>query len=172
MRIEHSILILAASTVAMVLVMGHPGRVAARARLARSLLAWGALSRYCIPRLLEFDRRRFVLGLAGGVAMMAALNILPYIVTRDAPRWDGYQVIGFPMTFREFGGFSPGTYFSIEACALDVVIGLVAAVAMGYGWARLRWTGASGNPPSANLTLQATPLERHGSILAPGPRRP
>lgn len=104
--------------------------------------------------------------------MMTALNILPYIVTRDAPRWDGYQVTGFPMTFREFGGFSPGSHFYIEAFVLDVVIGLVTAAAMGYGWARLRWTGTPGDPPAANMTLQETPVERRGSIRAPGPRRP
>ena len=172
MGIDCSILILAASMVAMVLVLGHPGRFAVRARLARSLVVWGAHCRCCLPRLAGFATRRFVLGLVGGVAMMAALNLVPYIVTRDAPGWCGYQVTGFRMTFREFGGFSPGTHFYTEAFALDVVIGLVTAAAMGYGWARLRWTGATGDPPAANQTLQGTPVGHHGSIRAPGPRRP
>jgi hypothetical protein len=71
---------------------------------------------------------------------MLALNLLPYWQTRGRARFDGYEVVGFPFTFRRRGGFVNLDEFYIAALAADIVIGLAVAVLVGWMVARTRST--------------------------------
>ena len=86
--------------------------------------------------------KRFTVGFAVTALVAAFLNFLPYLRTRGAYHGDGFEVIGFPFTFRRIGGFV-GTYeFHITALLADIGLALVAALLVGYVYSRVQQRGS------------------------------
>jgi hypothetical protein len=86
--------------------------------------------------------RKFVFGLTVGSLAAVGLNWLPFWWTRGAQHGDGYEVIGFPLSFRRLGGMS-GTYqFRWDALALDVAVGIGLAIFVGCCLAKPRLRAA------------------------------
>jgi hypothetical protein len=135
MSTEYSIIILAGAAVGIVLLSAHPrsGSVfaAVRQRVRASL-----------PPGIQFTWRRFWIGVALTACAFAALNFLPYLITRHEPEHHGSQVMGFPFTFRSYGGYSPSVHFETQALFIDAATGLFLAAIMGYAVAKFRWKSA------------------------------
>ena len=82
--------------------------------------------------------KRFTVGFSAVALVAGFLNLLPYLRTRGAYHGDGFEVIGFPFTFRRLGGFV-GTYeFHIIALLADIGLALVAALLVGYVCSRVQ----------------------------------
>jgi hypothetical protein len=76
--------------------------------------------------------KRFVTGFSIAALAAVMLNVIPYLWTRGAYQTDGFEVAGFPFTFRRFGGFA-GTYqFHVDLLLYNIVLAL--AVAILFGW--------------------------------------
>jgi hypothetical protein len=80
------------------------------------------------PETLSNRSRKFVVGFLTAAFIVALLNLVPYLLTRGAYRIDGFEVIGFPWTFRRFGYFYE---FDAAALAADLAVGLIVAVFVG-----------------------------------------
>ena|SRR5579862_8587809 len=90
-------------------------------------------------RVLEYHRsrarrsrlQRFVLGSGLAFALGLAANLLPYWLTCGNPGHDGIQYAGFPFEFYRFGGFLPQTVWHRDLLTSDIVIVVVASLAIG-----------------------------------------
>jgi len=86
--------------------------------------------------VLEYARvssrwRRFGLGVVVGSGAAVIANVVPYVFTYHAWRYDGFEQIGFPMTFREEGGDSYRYMYSVRGLILDVLFCLGVGLASG-----------------------------------------
>ncbi len=86
---------------------------------------------------------RFGVGAFVGLAIAVAMNLLPYWQSYEAYGGDGLEVIGFPFTFRSYGGMSPTYTFRGDLLAADVAVGIAVALAAGYAIALLPRLGRS-----------------------------
>jgi len=75
--------------------------------------------------------RRFRLGLLEGLGAAVISNIVPYAFTYHAWEMDGFEQIGFPLTFREEGGMDYRYMFSVRALLMDVIFCLGVGLAAG-----------------------------------------
>jgi len=82
--------------------------------------------------------RPSLLGFSAAAAVAAFFNILPHIQTRGAHNRDGFEIIGFPFTFRRVGGFSGISEFHVVALVADVALGLAFAIVAAYVWSAAR----------------------------------
>jgi hypothetical protein len=80
--------------------------------------------------------KRFV-GFSATAVIAAFLNLLPYLRTRGAYDGDGFEIIGFPFTFRRVGGFVGAHELHIVALLADIGLGLAVALLVGYASARI-----------------------------------
>ena len=78
-------------------------------------------------------RMHFAVGFASGTVLALALNLFPYWHSYGAYGTDGYEVIGFPLIFRRFGGFRPIYEFRFDVLLIDIAVGVVIALAAGLG---------------------------------------
>jgi hypothetical protein len=82
--------------------------------------------------------KRFVVGFSIATVLAVFLNLLPYLRTRGAYNGDGFEVIGFPFTFRRIGGYIGVHEFRFIALLADIVLGLTVAFLAGYAYSRFR----------------------------------
>ena len=75
--------------------------------------------------------KRFTAGFIAGAVAVTFLNLLPFFRTRGAYNGDGFEIIGFPFTFRRLGGFAGIYEFHTIALIADIVLGLVSALLVG-----------------------------------------
>ncbi len=75
---------------------------------------------------------RFGLGFATGLLFSIACNLMPYARSYRAYDGDGYEVAGFPWTFRKVGGMTGTWHFSSGLLLADAVIGLATATLFGF----------------------------------------
>jgi hypothetical protein len=88
---------------------------------------------------MSIAHKRFALGFAGATVVVALLNLAPFIWTFRAYQGDGFELIGFPFTFRRLGGEYPNIYeFHVVALWADIGLGLALALLAGYTFARFR----------------------------------
>ena len=73
----------------------------------------------------------FYIGGATTLLVFLALNLIPYIATYHSYFTDGYEVIGFPLSFRRIGGYEGIYEFKITALLVDCVIALMTAFSIG-----------------------------------------
>ena len=81
--------------------------------------------------------KRFGLGFAATAIAAMFWNLLPYLLTRGAYHGDRFEVVGFPFTFRRIGGIAGIYEFSVAALLADIVLGLCAALLVGYVCTRI-----------------------------------
>src|SRR5438132_3466550 len=81
--------------------------------------------------MIRSSQTRFAMGFIAGVAMALTLNLLPFWQSYGAYGTDGYEVIGFPLIFRRFGGFSPIYEFRVDLLLIDIALGVVIALVVG-----------------------------------------
>ena len=81
--------------------------------------------------MIRSPRTRFAVGFITGSAIALSLNLLPYWQSYGPYGFDGYEVIGFPLIFRRFGGFSPTYEFRFDLLSVDIAVGVVIAVVVG-----------------------------------------
>jgi hypothetical protein len=86
----------------------------------------------------RFDWRRFVLVSLSAFAAFGFLNVLPHLVTPRESEHCGLQIMGFPFTFRSFGGYAGSVHFDLRTLTVDILIGLVLSTVIGYVFGRLR----------------------------------
>lgn len=86
--------------------------------------------------------KRFTVGFSAAALVATFLNLLPYLRTRGAYHGDGFEVIGFPFTFRRLGGFVGIHEFHITALLADIGLALVAALLVGYVYSRVQQRGS------------------------------
>ena len=82
--------------------------------------------------------KSFGLGFTCAGLAAALANLLPYLMTRGAYNGDGFEVVGFPFTFRRVGGLTGIREFSVLALLADAGLALFAAAIVGYAFARVR----------------------------------
>ena len=87
--------------------------------------------------------KRFSVGFAGAAVAAAFVNLVPYLRTRDAYNGDGFEVIGFPFTFRRLGGIAGLYEFHLLALLADIILALLLAAVVGYAFGRVRQTKLS-----------------------------
>ncbi len=81
--------------------------------------------------------KRFCFGFSSAVVVAVAANLIPYWRTYGAYGTDGQEVIGFPLTFRRFGGFVPVYEFHVGALLIDVALAALFALAIGWSVIKL-----------------------------------
>lgn len=64
--------------------------------------------------------------------IIVGLNALPYFLTRGSYAGDGYEIVGFPFIFHEYGGFGGTTEFCWLALLADIFIGLLSSLSGGF----------------------------------------
>ncbi|HZN64063.1 MAG TPA: hypothetical protein VFB66_02095 [Tepidisphaeraceae bacterium] len=74
----------------------------------------------------------FVLGASAGAVVAAVANLLPYWQSHGAHGTDGYEVIGFPFTFRRMGGFAGIYEFRTTLLIADLLIAFAFAALVGW----------------------------------------
>jgi len=77
-------------------------------------------------------RKRFATGFAATAIAAAFLNLLPYLQTRGAYNGDGFEVAGFPFTFRRLGGFAGIHEFRPAALFADIALSFTVVLFIGY----------------------------------------
>ena len=77
--------------------------------------------------------RPFRAGLVLGILFGMSLNVVPYLLTRQAYHGDGFEVIGFPFVFRRLGGFAGLYEFSIWALLADLAFVAVLSYGLAIG---------------------------------------
>lgn len=87
---------------------------------------------------------RFMSGLVVGAVVAVVLNIIPFLLSYHAYRFDGYQVIGFPFAFSREGGFVYTREVLVDMLWIDVAIG--AAIAIVSGLVAMRVLAAKRDP--------------------------
>ena len=75
---------------------------------------------------------QFVLGASAGALVAIVANLLPYWQSYGAYGTDGYEVIGFPFTFRRMGGFVGIYDFHTGLLLADLLIALAFAALVGW----------------------------------------
>lgn len=81
--------------------------------------------------MIGSPRTRFAFGFVTGAVIAVVLNLFPYWQTYGDYGGDGYEVIGFPLLFRRFGGFSPIYEFHVDLLLLDIAVGVLIALVVG-----------------------------------------
>lgn len=81
---------------------------------------------------MSTNATKFSAGFAAGAVAAAFLNLLPFFRTRGADNGDGFEIIGFPFTFRRLGGIAGVHEFHTVALISDIATGLVLALLAGY----------------------------------------
>jgi len=82
--------------------------------------------------------KRFTAAFALAGLLALFLNVLPFLLTRGSYHGDGFEVIGFPFTFRRLGGIQGLHEFRVWALLIDITLSVAAAIAAGYTWAKFR----------------------------------
>jgi hypothetical protein len=85
---------------------------------------------------MKAPAKSFSVGFAATVVVAAILNWLPYLQTRGAYNGDGFEVIGFPFTFRRLGGIAGIYEFRVVQLLLDIILALLVAAVAGCAFAR------------------------------------
>lgn len=80
---------------------------------------------------------KFFIAFSFTLAAAAAVNVVPYVNSRGAYRYDGQQVAGFPFAFHRIGGDCfPSTCetYALHAGYLlgDIAIGVACALGVGF----------------------------------------
>lgn len=86
---------------------------------------------------MTYKAKAFARGFATTTAVAVFLNLLPYLRTYGAFNSDGYEVIGFPLTFRWLGGFAGRHEFLPVALTIDILLGLLVGGFVGCICARI-----------------------------------
>jgi hypothetical protein len=81
--------------------------------------------------------KRFAVGFSATALVAAFLNLLPYLRTRGAYNGDGFEVIGFPFTFRRLGGIAGIYEFRLMFLLADIGLALAVALLVGYAYSRV-----------------------------------
>ena len=81
---------------------------------------------------MKATTKRFNAGFAATAVAAAFLNFLPYLQTRGAYNGDGFEVIGFPFTFRRLGGIAGIYEFRVPALLTDIALALLVGFVVGY----------------------------------------
>ena len=139
MASEHFTIIFAATVISIAFIFAYPGIEEVRHAVATSFRLSAKWVRRWLPSVAPFSWPRCRLGVVLAAFTFVALNLLPHVLTRHAPEWCDVQVMGFPFTFRSFGGFAALVYFNPLVFMVDVLVGLAAAAIAGYAFARLQW---------------------------------
>src|SRR5687768_6038917 len=84
------------------------------------------------PRPMTRSTTPFVLGACAGLLVAIAANLLPYWLSYGADATDGYEVIGFPFTFRRIGGYAGVRELHVSVLIADVVIAIGFAACAGW----------------------------------------
>jgi hypothetical protein len=79
-----------------------------------------------------------VVGSLGGAIPIIGLNLLPHFLTRHEPVHCGLHVMGFPLTFRTFGGYAGSVYFEPAKLIADLLFGLLVTIAVAFGTAQIK----------------------------------
>ena len=74
----------------------------------------------------------FAVGAVCGLAIAAALNVLPYWRSYQAYTGDGFEVAGFPFTFHRVGGCAYIVEFRVDLLLLNVALAVAFASVMGW----------------------------------------
>ena len=82
--------------------------------------------------------KKFVTAFAVTTLLAAFANLLPYLQTRGAYKTDGLEIIGFPFTFRQRGGYYYVDDFRIGLLLADIVIALLFAFLVAYPFLLVR----------------------------------
>ena len=106
-------------------------------------------------------RSRFWVGLLVGFLVAIAANIVPYLATYHAYDGDGFEMMGFPLTFREQGGLAYTYTFSNRALIIDIAFCLIVAarwwscrVVLGKESPRLPSQPHKMSPPSSSQPVK------------------
>lgn len=86
--------------------------------------------------MLVTGTKKFLAAFAATTLLSAFLNLLPYLQTRGYI--DGFVVIGFPFTFRRFGGIVYIDEFSVGLLLADIIVALVFAFLVAYPFLLVR----------------------------------
>jgi hypothetical protein len=102
----------------------------------------------------------FVLGACAGAIVAIVANLIPYWQSYGAYGTDGYEVIGFPFTFRRMGGFAGIYEFRTSLLIADISMAL--AFALLVGWASVAvahrsWRSGRGFPVVTQTNGGAAP---------------
>lgn len=81
---------------------------------------------------MSTNATKFSAGFTAGAVAAAFLNLLPFFRTRGTNNGDGFEIIGFPFTFRRLGGVAGIHEFHTVALISDIAAGLVLALLVGY----------------------------------------
>lgn len=84
------------------------------------------------------NAKRFAAGFSATALVATFLNLLPYLRTRGAYNGDGFEIIGFPFTFRRLGGIAGIYEFSVMWLLADIGLALVIALLVGYVYSRVQ----------------------------------
>jgi len=79
---------------------------------------------------------KFVTAFTATTLLAAILNLVPYLQTRGYI--DGFVVIGFPFTFRRFGGIGYIDEFRVGLLLADIIVALVFAFLVAYPFLLVR----------------------------------
>src|SRR5687768_6367013 len=93
--------------------------------------------------------KAFLLGASTGGVIAIGCNLLPYWHSYQAYHGDGYEVIGFPFTFRRLGGFAGIYEFRIELLIANAIIAIVFAAVAGWvtvSLSTMAWRARRGFP--------------------------
>lgn len=74
--------------------------------------------------------KKFVIAFAATTLLGAILNLVPYLQTRGYI--DSFVVIGFPFTFRRFGGIVYIDEFSVGLLLANIIVALLLAFLVAY----------------------------------------
>ena len=91
----------------------------------------------------------FILGACAGALVAIVANLLPYWQSYRAYGTDGYEVIGFPFTFRRMGGIAGIYEFRASLLIVDMLIAFAFAAVVGWATVAVShrvWRSAHGFP--------------------------
>jgi hypothetical protein len=87
---------------------------------------------------VNWSTKKFLSAFAATTLLAAFANLLPYLLTRGAYNGDGYEVIGFPFTFRRLGGYVGIYEFSVGLLLADIIVALLFAFLVAYPFLLVR----------------------------------
>jgi len=82
--------------------------------------------------------KKFVTTFAATTLVAAFVNLVPYLQTRGAYKTGGLEIIGFPFTFRQVGGYTGIDEFSVGLLLADIIVALVFAFLVAYPFLLVR----------------------------------
>jgi hypothetical protein len=82
------------------------------------------------------SNKKFLTAFVATTLVAAFGNLLPYLQTRGYI--DGYKLVGFPFTFRRFGGVGYIDEFSVGLLLADIIVALVFAFLVAYPFLLVR----------------------------------